>query len=45
MHDCLKKSYIAPVFFVIFIMGVNFVLINVFVACVVDNMKVWVGTG
>jgi len=41
MHDCMGEvGVIASVYFVVFILCIMFVLINVFVACVVDNMKV-----
>jgi len=39
MHDCAEDNAAAPLYFVIFIVVVSFVMINVFVACVVDNMK------
>jgi len=41
MHDCIDQGHhAAPIYFVTFNILVMFVLINVFVACVVDNMKV-----
>jgi len=43
MHDCMQVTHAAPLFFVVFILCIMFVLINVFVACVVDNMKVTSG--
>jgi len=39
MHDCMVVTKVAPLYFVTFILLIMFVLINVFVACVVDNMK------
>lgn len=43
MHDCMKEFAPAPLYFIIFNVVIGFVLINVFVACVVDNMKVTKG--
>ena len=39
MHDCMRVNTIASLYFVIFVIVISFVMINVFVACVVDNMK------
>ena len=44
MHDCMDHdgsgSGATPLYFLVFNIMIMFVLINVFVACVVDNMKV-----